>query len=85
MDVHDVEAVVREVEGVDIADLEGDIADSLVGGQAARLLQWLRCVFHSCNVALGCVPCEVHADGPWAAAEVENGHGRFDVWLDVWD
>ena len=57
----------------------GDHVDPAVC-KALCFFEWCRYVFYACYVALGYAPGEVHADGTWAAADVENGHVGFDVW-----
>ena len=84
VNMYDVEAVVGEVKRVDITNSEVDVHDSLLVCKTLCFFEWCGYVFYACYVALGYAPGEVHADGTWAAADVENGHVGFDVWEEVW-
>jgi len=76
----DVEAIIREVEGVGVADNELDVGDAPFGGEGARLFEHIARPFEACDVPLRNQRGEISGDGSRSAADVEDAHRRLQVW-----
>lgn len=83
MSVHNIEGFIWKWQRVDIAFLEGDIGDTLGGGEVTSGLERSGSGFDTGDVTSWDESGEAGGDAAGAAADVEDFRGGMEVWEEV--
>jgi hypothetical protein len=62
MHMNNIEGIIRELESVDIAQLEIDVSHALRGGQVSSLIEQIGDIFDPYNMTLVCTTGEINTD-----------------------